>query len=327
MSILVSVCSITYNHEKYISQAIESFLMQKTNFEYEILIGEDCSTDSTRQIVLDYQSRFPDKIRLITSERNVGARQNAMRLRKNAVGKYIADCEGDDYWTDPEKLQKQVDYMEAHPECAMCVHAAEIVEMNGETTHQVKKPRIGTGIVPMEDVLRMLDQPLFMTSSLMFRKFLMDSPPAWYIESPVGDYPLAVICASQGNIAYLDSVMSVYRRGVPGSWCSDHEVVKAKRIDNFIKFDQLLRKIDDYTGKQYNQVIAELLSRNGIRLFFNLDNPAYIKELPYSLVFTHMTFVDRCRVNLKLRYPALYQHLVSLYHLVGRIAHADQNSQ
>jgi glycosyltransferase involved in cell wall biosynthesis len=119
---LVSVKMITYNHEPYIAQAIEGVLMQETNFPIELVIGEDCSTDRTREIVLDYQRKHPEMIRVITAQKNVGAHKNSLRTSKACRGKYIAFCEGDDYWTDPYKLQKQVDFLEANPDYGL-VHS------------------------------------------------------------------------------------------------------------------------------------------------------------------------------------------------------------
>ena len=120
---LVSVKMITYNHELYIAQAIEGVLMQQTDFPIELIIGEDCSTDRTRGIVLEYQKKHPDIIRIITSEHNVGAIKNGIRTSTATKGKYIAFCEGDDYWTDPLKLEKQVDFLEASPDYGL-VHSA-----------------------------------------------------------------------------------------------------------------------------------------------------------------------------------------------------------
>ena len=121
---LVSIVCITYNHKDYINQTIESFLMQKTNFTYEIVIGEDCSTDGTRQIVFEYEKKYDDIIRVITSDSNVGMRENGTRSRLACKGKYIAVCDGDDYWTSANKLQRQVDFMEANPDYSLCFHDA-----------------------------------------------------------------------------------------------------------------------------------------------------------------------------------------------------------
>lgn len=116
MEPLVSIVCVTYNHEPYLRQALDSFLMQQCNFPFEIVLAEDCSTDSTREICDEYASKYPDIINYIRSDNNVGAVENEARAIRAAKGKYIALCEGDDYWTDVKKLQKQVDFLEAHPD-------------------------------------------------------------------------------------------------------------------------------------------------------------------------------------------------------------------
>lgn len=119
---LLSIVTITYNHELFIAKTIEGVLMQQVNFPMEFIIAEDCSTDNTKKIVLDYANLYPELIKVITSENNVGAVANERRAMLAARGKYIAFCEGDDYWTDPLKLQKQVDFLETHPEYCVCFH-------------------------------------------------------------------------------------------------------------------------------------------------------------------------------------------------------------
>lgn len=133
---LVSVKMITYNHAPFIAQAIEGVLQQKTNFPFELVIGEDCSTDGTREIVFEYQKKYPDVIRVITSDQNIGMKKNGYRTIKACRGKYIAFCEGDDYWHHPEKLQKQVDYLERHPECSMLFGDCDVLDVR---TAKIKK--------------------------------------------------------------------------------------------------------------------------------------------------------------------------------------------
>ena len=116
---LVSISMITYNHAPFIAQAIEGVLQQKTTFPFELVIGEDCSTDNTREIVSEYHKKHPDIFRVIASDKNIGATRNSLRTLKACQGKYIAYCEGDDYWHHPYKLQKQVDYLESHQECGL----------------------------------------------------------------------------------------------------------------------------------------------------------------------------------------------------------------
>jgi glycosyltransferase involved in cell wall biosynthesis len=129
---LVSVKMITYNHAPYIARAIEGVLMQKTNFPFELVIGEDCSTDGTREIVFDYKNKYSDIIQVITSGENVGAKKNSYRNTKACRGKYLAFCEGDDYWHHPDKLQKQVDYLENHLECGLVYSSYDVYHVKSE---------------------------------------------------------------------------------------------------------------------------------------------------------------------------------------------------
>ena len=133
---LVSIKMITYNHAPYIARAIEGVLQQKTRLPFELVIGEDQSTDGTREIVFAYQKKHPDIIRVITSDRNVGAKKNGLRTLKACLGKYIAFCEGDDYWQSPDKLQKQADYLERHPECGLVYSSYDVLHVKSGTTIQ-----------------------------------------------------------------------------------------------------------------------------------------------------------------------------------------------
>ena len=119
---LVSICMVTYNHEPYIAQAIEGVLMQKTNFQYELVISDDCSLDNTRKICIEYKEIYPDIIKLLLSTKNQGITQNFLSTVQACSGKYIAQCDGDDYWTDPQKLQKQVDILEKNETYSICMH-------------------------------------------------------------------------------------------------------------------------------------------------------------------------------------------------------------
>ena len=120
----LSVAMITYNHELFIGPAIESALAQKVNFDYEVVIGEDCSTDGTRAVVMDFQRRYPDIIKILLRERNIGGFRNMESTLAACGGQYLAILEGDDYWTRPDKLRKQVDFLDAHPDRAICCHRA-----------------------------------------------------------------------------------------------------------------------------------------------------------------------------------------------------------
>ncbi len=176
---LVSICCITYNHEPYIRKCLDGFLMQKVDFPIEIIIGEDCSTDKTRQICEEYAKRHPHLINLLPSEHNLGCLDNEYRVMKTARGKYIAFCEGDDYWTEPTKLQRQVDFLESHPEYTVCFHN-RLVERKGEVLFKDKFKRFckpeDSGFDLTMDMLfyRWITYPF----SMLFRRECLDLK--WY---------------------------------------------------------------------------------------------------------------------------------------------------
>ncbi len=206
---IVSVAVITYNHEKYIAEALDSILMQKVDFKYEIVVGEDYSTDNTRKILLKYVTAYPDKIKPLLHETNTGGSANFIETLKACKGKYIALLEGDDYWTDPLKLQKQVDFMESHSEYNMIFHNAE-VHVSGSSGVTIKpfnlekKNREYTANELIESWKAHTATVLFLNQGQY--SYLEDK-----IWSPMGDIPLFIKCASLGKVYYLSEQMSVYR--------------------------------------------------------------------------------------------------------------------
>ena len=138
--IMVSICCITYNHEAFVKQAIESFLMQKTNFMFEIIIGDDCSTDGTKKILNEYKKKYPELIRVIARRKNIGAHRNFSNVVACAKGKYLAHCEGDDFWTDCDKLQKQVDFLEQNPDYIICCNYTRVIDQHENTLYVNEHP-------------------------------------------------------------------------------------------------------------------------------------------------------------------------------------------
>jgi glycosyltransferase involved in cell wall biosynthesis len=208
--IIVSVCMITFNQESYIKQAIDSALMQKTSFNYEIVIGEDCSTDNTRKIIEEYRAKYPEKIRLLLNTKNVGAVKNLAETLKACKGKYIALLEGDDYWTSFDKLQKQVDFLECHTNHAICYHATQLVDRNGTPKVILPISKFRKPTSTLHDLL--INDSFMATCSTMFRSNLFNYfPDIFYISNMCCDWTLNVLNAENGNIGYLDETMSVYR--------------------------------------------------------------------------------------------------------------------
>ena len=209
---LVSVNMATYNHEPYIAQAIEGVLLQETDFPIELIIGEDCSTDRTRDIVLEYQKKHPDLIRIITSDKNVGGRKNSFRSHLASRGKYVAYCEGDDYWHHARKLQKQVDALEANPDCSMSAHRNYIFN-NGETMGEFPPEPLGKCRLNLLDICKTIP---FQTASVIFRKQALKIPEKYRDE--MIDTFVFMLLAEQGDILYFDGLMSTYRIHGGGAW-------------------------------------------------------------------------------------------------------------
>ena len=143
----VSVSMLAYNHEKFISKAIESVLMQETEFDVELVIGEDNSPDNTREVIDSYVAKHPDKIKALYRDNNVGARQNGIEVWEACQGDYIAYLDGDDYWTDPLKLQKQADFMDKNPGCTICFTKAESIVLEGEENPRIMAPPRKKGVL------------------------------------------------------------------------------------------------------------------------------------------------------------------------------------
>ncbi len=204
---LVSVRVATYNHERWIAQCLEGILMQRTTFPFEVIVGEDCSTDGTRAIVADYARRFPDRIRALLHDTNLGGQMNSYRIHQACRGKYHTMLEGDDYWIDPLKLQKQVDLMEAHPEVSLCFHNALILNERLAATRLYFE----TPFTRMLDFDDIYTQSL-PTASLMARAEILATLPEWRLKIWCGDLLFRLWCLHHGPFAYLDEIMSVYRR-------------------------------------------------------------------------------------------------------------------
>lgn len=212
----VSVCMITYNHERFIRQAIESALDQQTSFSFKVVIGEDCSTDHTREIASKYESQVPGMVVLLPSNQNFGINKNLARTLQACEGDYIALLEGDDWWTTASKLQKQVDYLDAHPECAICFHPVAVYD---DTTEAYRGKIPGFRPKPVSTIVDLLTEGNYIpTCSAVFRRGLFLDFPAWYYELRIGDYPLHVLNAQHGKIGYLNEVMGAYRLHAGGTW-------------------------------------------------------------------------------------------------------------
>ncbi len=260
----VSICMITYNHEEYICEAIEGVLKQKTNFHFELIISDDCSSDNTRDIVKAYFIKYPNIIKLDYPQENRGVNVNFYNCLSISKGKYVALCEGDDCWTDSYKLQKQVDFLEANPEYSMCFHNAEVkYEYDNKSNHPFTKLRNGeyTGLdiykqwlVPTASVVMKSNVVL----SERYRQIVHNKNFMW------GDLPLFLTCAEFGKLYAFSDIMSVYRRQA-GS--TSHNKPKNYYLRNAIHQYEIFNVFgSDYKNVALNNSIASYLKYSVILL-------------------------------------------------------------
>lgn len=208
---VVSIHMTTYNHERYIRRAIDGVMMQKTDFEYELVIGEDASTDRTREVCFEYQKKYPDKIRVLWWHENLRqnphpAGGNGRRVMFRCRGKYIAFCEGDDYWTDPEKLQKQVEYMEGHPGCGVCFHERMKCDETGAVLPDTGLPDEMKRPLTWEEIAEW-KFPCPPTCTVMYRKDALMDRPRWMNKLFFGDRAYSIwVTYAHGTADWVEGV-------------------------------------------------------------------------------------------------------------------------
>jgi len=302
---MVLVRCFTYNHSQYITDALNGFVMQKTNFPYVCLIVDDASTDGEQNVIMDFlqkecdidyaeRTETGDYLRIKAPHKtNSNCTLVVFFLKDNhksqnkdkyvyvkpwrSLCKYEAWCEGDDYWTEPRKLQLQVDFMESHPEHSLCIHAyrQDLFHGNSIVSKEIHKYSSDVEIIPDKDVFNYRGM-FSATASMLYRTSARDNYPEWAKKAPVGDRPLKFVLFSRGHIAYLDRMMSVYRIGVQGSWTNriarNHKEEKKTRE----KFIQLLNDFDEWTNRKYHNLTKSTIIKyrilckiRDVRYFFH----------------------------------------------------------
>ena len=258
--VLVSVVMITYGHEKYIREAIEGVLMQEGDFNLELVIANDCSPDNTDVIISELLKSHSkaDKIRYIKHKKNIGMMPNFIFALEQCNGNYIALCDGDDYWTDPYKLQKQVDFLEANPDYVLSFHKIKILKPNGELVDDFIT-KVPENYETQETLARLGNY--IHTPSVVFRNVIKEFPPEFSL-SPIGDYFLYMLLSEYGKLKYFDEEMAVYRYGV--GIHSTHTQIKMAKA-NFKLFTLLLSYFN-------NPKINQILLDRQLNAFDNLEN-------------------------------------------------------
>jgi glycosyltransferase involved in cell wall biosynthesis len=266
---LVTVFNWSYNHCEFIRKSIDSILSQKTNFPVEVIIHDDASTDGSKEILKEYENKYPNIFQNIIHEKNQWNQGKSVMTPMLEVprGEYVALTHGDDYWTDPMKLQKQICLLRANPSASFCFHNTFIVNSNMEVSGQLR-PQNPSLIHSIEELF---GHNFIHTSSIVYRKSMLPEFPDWYCNAPMGDWPLCILLAEKGKFLYIDEVMSHYRLHEQSSWSSQSQAIRcAKTVHLFDLLKGHFAKKIDLLDKVNKGFIMHSL--NAAKEFKNLND-------------------------------------------------------
>lgn len=260
--IAVSVLCMVYNHEKYLRKCLDGFVMQKTNFKFEVIVHDDASTDHSTDIIKEYEKKYPNLIKSIYQTENQYSK--GVKIMKTfmfpmAKGKYIASCEGDDYWCDENKLQKQYEIMEENPKCHLCVHKVCAVKESGESLNQYYPGfEVNAGLLSTERFMEILGVRYPFQTSSYFRRTddmreYINNPPKFVQVADVGDVPQMMYLGLLGDVYYLDEVMSCYRKNSMGSWSSIQKADLEKRRNHSEAMVAMYDFFNELTNNKYKE--------------------------------------------------------------------------
>lgn len=314
MTPIVSVYCLAYNHEKYIRNALDGFISQKTSFPYEVFVHDDASTDNTAEIIREYAEKYPDIIKPIFQTENQYSR--CIPIYKTFIfprikSKYIAVCEGDDYWCDENKLQMQVDWLENHPDYSCCVHNTRVIDCSGGKERLINSSLEDKDISTTEII--QWKEGLFHTSSCMYRYEYGVTPSIFSVKG-VGDYPRAVYLATCGKIRYLSKVMSVYRFLTEESWSLKmYKSTNAneKSIGHYQERIEMLKRVNEYTNGKYIECIHEVIKRNEYNILYAQNDLKTIKK-DYKKYYAQLALKDKLYANIRFYSP----FLLKIYHKI-----------
>ena len=296
---------LTYNHERFLEQALESVFAQKTTFDWELVVGDDFSTDGTRALLRSRAQSDPDRVRLLLHPYRLGPDDQYLAGKRNFVatygacrGEYIAFLDGDDYWTDELKLEQQAAFLDVHPTYSFCCHAAEIEY--ADDRHQHWPAVVGFSeqeTCTIEDILRLDTKPELPMAGMMLRADLLPEFPAWFDEVMNGDYALQVLLADHGEIGFMPACMAVHRKhsgGISRVYDEDPDLCNAMLLELHLalneQFDFRYRHIlDPYIERERELARRSLQS---IAREYESAEIAEIVRIPLSELTTHQGTVE-----------------------------------
>ncbi|WP_278885435.1 MULTISPECIES: glycosyltransferase family 2 protein [Bacillota] len=320
--IKVSVCCLVYNHEKYLRQCLDSILMQETNFKYEILIHDDASTDGSVDIIREYERKYPDIIKPLYQKENQyskGVKISWTYQYPRAKGKYIALCEGDDFWNNKNKLQRQADMMDKKDDLSMCVHDVLRVLESGQQTGEKNPPiDIKEGILSSMDVLKMLEVDNiypFHTSSYFFRATYIhkieEKLPEFFRKTATGDVVLMVYLATKGDFGYIKQSMSSNRINSIGSW-TESQQKRENRIAHFKSQIETKKAIDEYLNYKFTESIAEQILGYEFDIYRLENRYSMCLKKKYKQCMNKLPLKEQIYIKIFGRLPVLFELYVKI---------------
>jgi glycosyltransferase involved in cell wall biosynthesis len=308
----LSVLMITYNHEHYIRQALDSVLAQDVDFDYEIVVGEDCSTDSTRQILQEYERNHPAKFRLLLREKNMGAIRNFFSVLEACRGQYVALLEGDDYWTCNLKLKRQVEFLDQHPDYAVCFH--NVIGRYEESTRP-DFTYVRASQPESFGLEELLNENVIPTCSAVFRRGLFGAVPQWALGLKMADYPLHILNAQYGKIGYLPENMGIYRVHGGGAWTALNWMTRAH--SSIALFQQLSKNLEPRFRPAARRALAQRYWHLAFEYELQRDPRQALRYALRSLCTSARTNTPSLRYKLRvlarLSTPSFYRGAAWLY--------------
>lgn len=291
--IRVSVFCAAYNHEKYIRKALEGFVMQKTNFAFEVLINDDASTDNTANIIREYEEKYPEIIKPVYQTENQYSQRIPIiktHLLPKAKGEYFAWCEGDDYWTDPYKLQKQIDFLDKNPEYSICVHKVSVNNLKNNIIYpwpNIEEARDYS----LEEII-IGGGSIFETCSLVMRRDVYTSKPSCFNAKGFGDYQWYMYGAICGKCRCLSDNMAVYNLFTAGSW-SSRTTGNEKLLEYYKELKRMLENVNEYYEHKYSNLISVVLENTNFQIAYLSNDKEVLKSEKYIKKYKKQLFNER----------------------------------
>lgn len=312
--IKVSICCTVYNHEKYLRKCLDGFVMQKTDFAYEIIIHDDASTDKSAEIIREYEKKYPDIFRPIYQTENQysqGIRVSEKYIFPIAKGKYIAFCEGDDYWCDEKKLQKQFEQMEKNPNAVLCTGKVRCISEDGrELKECFPSKEIDSGIISSDSMMKLMvenNSYPFHTSSFFYRKEIkmqmIKEKPKFALASNAGDVPLMLYMAMKGDIIYIDSILSHYRVNSIGSWNARTRSSLENQIMQCEVGIATYTLFNVYSKRRYKNEVRKLVELQEYHIYQFEKNYKKLCEKRYRWILNNESFKQRIFYLMSAHFP------------------------